>query len=309
MNGEKSEGITPHHYWMILIGVFSISCSAIFIKFAEAPPIITAFYRMFFSVVILSPFILQGILHNRRSIGLTFKQIIISSIAGVFLALHFAFWITSLDYTSITSSTVLVTLQPLFVVFGEYFFYKESVGYRSLIGALLSICGGIILGYGDMTFGVNALIGDLYAFVGSIFVACYILIGRSVRKNLDLLPYTFIVYLSATIAFFLSNAFIIQQPMTGYPSSTWGWFVAMAVIPNLFGQSIFSWVLKYIKAAVVSVCILGEPVGASILAFIIWNQVPGLLQVMGGLLIITGLAIFILFSQQASKKLSLNDAK
>ncbi|HEY3425277.1 MAG TPA: DMT family transporter [Negativicutes bacterium] len=289
---KSMESITP--YWVILIGIFAVSCSSIFIKFAAAPPIVTAFYRMLFTVVILTPAVVRKLNSNQNFISFSMKQLGVSSLAGVFLALHFAFWITSLEYTSITSSTVLVTLQPMFVMFGGYLLYGETIGYRSLLGALIATCGGIILGYGDMNFGSQALLGDGFALAGSVFVACYLLIGRNMRKELDLLPYTYIVYLSATLVLLLGNEVFTNQPLTGYPLSTWGWFVALAVVPNLLGHSIFSWALRYVKATVVSVSILGEPVGASLLSYIIWNQIPAALQVAGGILIIIGLIIFIL---------------
>lgn len=289
-------------YWRIIVGIVSISCSAIFIKFASAPPIVTAFYRMLFTVIILTPFILIILGKDKRIMNLTVKIIINCSLSGVFLALHFAFWITSLNYTSITSSTVLVTLQPLFVVLGEYLIYREPIGYRSVIGVLVTVCGGIILGYGDISFGSNVLLGDLFALTGSIFIACYILIGKNIRKQLDLLPYTYIVYLSASIVLFLGNAFITKNFLTGYPLTTWGWFVALAVVPNIMGQSIFSWALKHVKATVVSISILGEPVGATILTFIIWGQVPGMCQILGGILIIMGLVMILLLSQSGLEK-------
>ncbi|BBB90394.1 MAG TPA: DMT family transporter [Methylomusa anaerophila] len=260
-------------YWAILIGIFSISSSAIFVKFAAAPSIVTAFYRMLFTSCILTPIILRMFICNRKLLDLSTKQITLSGISGIFFALHFGFWITSLNYTSITSSTVIVTLQPLFVMAGGYLFYREKVSYTSLLGAAISICGGIILGFGDMNSGSNALLGDFLALAGSFFIACYLLIGSNIRKQMHVIPYTYIVYFSASIVL-LFGSLITGQPLAGYPPSTWSWFFAMAVVPNILGQTVFSWALKYVKTAVVSVSILGEPAGATILAFIIWNQIP-----------------------------------
>jgi drug/metabolite transporter (DMT)-like permease len=251
---------------------------------------------MFFTVILLTPLIIKEFT-NKDKISMSYKHIAISGLSGIFLALHFSFWITSLEYTSITSSTVLVTLQPLFVLFGAYLLYRESVSILSLIGGIIAICGGVMLGYGDMTFGTIVLRGDLLALLGSIFLASYILVGKYIRIELDLLPYIYTVYLSATIILFLENIILFRQPLTGYSLMTWVWFVAMAVIPNILGQSVFCWALKYVKASIVSVCLLGEPVGATILAFIIWNEIPGVMQITGGLLILLGLAIIILLSK------------
>ena len=256
--------LKAHPYGMLLVGILAVSSSAIFIKFAAAPPMTTAFYRMFFTVLFLSPFVLRKYFKLQGSAGWSSRQLLSAITAGIFLAFHFAFWITSLNYTSITSSTVLVALQPLFVMAGSYFFYGETVGYTAVAGAFISIGGGIVLGYGDIGSGSNALFGDLLALAGSLFVACYLLIGRKVRKSMDALPYTYVVYLTAALVLLIGNALVTHEPLTGYPASTLGWFAAMALLPNLLGHSIFSWALKYVKAAVVSVSILGEPVGATL---------------------------------------------
>jgi drug/metabolite transporter (DMT)-like permease len=183
---------------------------------------------------------------------------------------------------------------------GGYFFYSESVNSRVLLGAILAIVGSMVLGYGDFDGGGNALLGDFLALAGAIFVACYVLVGRGVRKKISLLPYIYIVYFSGSLVLLLGSV-ITKQPLTGYPFDTWVWFVALAVVSTIFGQSFFSWALKYVKAVVVSISILGEPVGATLLAFIIWKQVPDFLQVVGGILIIFGLAIFIRFSQYSNQ--------
>lgn len=283
----------PHPYVMLLLGILSVSSSAIFIKFAGAPPMTTAFYRMLFTVLFLTPFILRKHFTSGLFAQLHGRQLLLTIMAGIFLAFHFAFWITSLNYTSITSSTVLVSLQPLFVMVGSYFFYGETVGYRALAGAVITIGGGVVLGLGDISSGSDALFGDLLALGGALFVACYLLIGRKVRKTMDALPYTYVVYLTAALVLVGGNALVTQEELTGYPPETFGWFAAMALFPNLFGHSVFSWALKYVKAAVISVSILGEPVGATILTFLIWGIVPGFLQIAGGILILAGLAIFI----------------
>ncbi len=284
-----------HPYWYILIGVLAVSCSSVIIKLAAAPPLATAFYRMLFTVILFTPCVLPKV-RDKEWQGLTVKQLAVSCLSGVFLALHFGAWITSLDYTTITSSTVLVTLQPLFVMLGGFWLFNEKIGWQALGGALLSITGGIILGYGDFALGSDALWGDCLALAGSLFVACYLLIGRNVRKQVDWLPYVYTVYCSAAVVLLL-GAWTAKQPLTGYSFATWCWLVALAVVPNILGHSVFNWALKYVKAAVVSVSILGEPVGATILAFIIWQQLPTMVQVTGGILIISGVAVFILSSR------------
>lgn len=284
-----------HPYWFIFMGVLAVSSSSVIIKFAAAPPLVTAFYRMLFTVGLFTPCVIQKV-RNKEWRGLTTKQLAVSVLSGIFLALHFAAWITSLEYTTITSSTVLVTLQPLFVMLGGFWLFGETVGWQAFSGAILSIAGGVILGYGDFALGGDALWGDCLALAGALFVACYLLIGRNVRKQVDWLPYVYTVYCSAAVMLWL-GAWMARQPLTGYSFATWGWLLALAIVPNVLGHSVFNWALKYVNAAVVSVSILGEPVGATILAFIIWQQLPTAVQLAGGMLIISGVAIFVLASR------------
>lgn len=285
-------------YLAILVGVLAAAFSSIFTKLAEAPPMIIAFYRLFFTMLVLTPFVVKGGLKQIRAISA--RDFGLACLAGVFLALHFSFWITSLNYTSIASSTVLVTLQPLFVISGGYLFYKEKISPRGVLGAAMALGGSICIGVGDFQIGGQALLGDALAFAGAFFVAGYVLIGRGLRSRLSLLPYVYVVYGVTAITLFLGNLITYRDPLLPYPTMTWVWFLALAVIPTIMGHTVFNWALRYVKAAVVSVSILGEPVGATILAYFIFGETPGALQLTGGLAILGGLAIFI--SSSATKE-------
>lgn len=285
----KSPLINP--YLAILGGVLAAASSSIFTKLAEAPPMIIAFYRLFFTVIFLTPFFLKSGIRETRAIGL--KDFGLACLAGAFLALHFAFWITSLNYTSISSSTVLVTLQSLFVISGGYLFYKEKISARGVLGVTLAIAGSIAIGMGDFRIGGRALLGDAMAFTGAFFVAGYVLIGRGLRSRLSLLPYVYMIYGVTAVVLLLGNLFTFKDSLFPYPQMTWVWFTALALVPTIMGHTVFNWALRYVKASVVSVSILGEPVGATILAYFIFGQVPGELQLAGGIAILIGLIIFI----------------
>lgn len=277
-------------YLVVLLGVLAAGFSSIFTKLAEAPPLIIAAYRLGFTLLLIGvPTYVTGRQEirniNRKDLGL-------ACLSGFFLALHFAVWITSLNYTSVASSTVLVTMQPLFVISGGYFLYGEKVGKVGLLGAALALLGSVVIGINDFQVGGQALWGDILAFAGAIFVAVYVLIGRKLRATMSVLPYTFLVYGSSTVILVLMNVFV-GSPFYPYSPMTWFWFLCLAIFPTIFGHSLFSWALKYVKAAVVSVSILGEPVGATILAYFIFNEVPSAMQLLGGSIIITGLCIFI----------------
>lgn len=277
-------------YLAVLLGVTGAAFSSIFTKLAEAPPLVIALYRLGITVLILGPFTFARGTGQLRRMGK--RDILLACFAGLMLALHFAAWIASLDYTSIASSTVLVTMQPLFVIAGGYVFYRERIRPLGLAGAGLAISGGILVGISDFQVGGQALYGDLLAFSGALLVAGYVLIGRGLRRHLSLLPYIFTVYGMATLVL-LVCALVMGNSLWPYPVWTWVWFLALAVVPTIGGHTVFNWALKYVKAAVVSVSTLGEPVGATILAYFIFHQVPTVLQLVGGSIIIIGLAIFI----------------
>lgn len=288
MQGTDRPFFNP--YLAVFIGVVASAFASIFTKLADAPPMIIAFYRLGFTVLILLPF--TAFTGTRELRGISRRNLLLACAAGVMLATHFSVWMTSLNYTSIASSTVLVTMQPLFVVAGGYIFYKEKIGSRAMMGAGLALSGSIIVGISDFQVGGQALLGDLLAFTGAILVAGYVLIGRGLRTHMSLLPYVLLVFGSAAITLLLANL-ALGSLFWPYPQMTWVWFVALALVPTIMGHTVFNWALRYVNAAVVSVSILGEPVGATILAYFIFDQVPTMLQLAGGIVIITGLLIFI----------------
>jgi len=287
-------------YFAILLGVVAASSSSILTKLAAAPAAPIAFYRLGLATLLIAPFALRGA--NRAALaGMTVRSFGLALASGLFLALHFTTWITSLEYTSIASSTVLVTMQPLFVVAGSALLLKERITPRAMIGAALALTGSVIIGINDFQIGGQAFWGDILAFSGALFIAGYVLIGRVLRATMDVIPYTFLVYgAAAALLGIFSVAF--GQPLGPYPASTWIVFLALAVLPTLLGHSVFNWALRYVGAAVVSVSILGEPVGASILAYFIFGQVPTFLQILGGLIIIGGLIFFLDATRRAERE-------
>ncbi len=275
----------------VILGVFAVSFGAIFIKAAEAPPLIIALYRLGFTVLLLAPVTLATGWRELRAMER--RDLALACAAGVMLALHFATWITSLNYTSIASSTVLVNMHPLFTIAGGYFLYREKVNGIGLLGAATALAGSVVIGFGDFRIGGQALYGDFLAFAGAFFVAGYMLVGRGIRGRLSLFPYIIVVY-SVSVLVLLLSSLACNLPLYPYPPLTWLMFLLLAIFPTIFGHTVFNWALRYVKAAVVSVSILGEPVGATILAYLIFGQEPVPMQIAGGLMIIAGLVAFIL---------------
>lgn len=280
-------------YITLFFGVFALSTSAIFVKLADAPATITAFYRMFFATVILLPFLLVN-KKNRNELRLLSKnQWGLGLLSGVFLAVHYILWFESLNYTSIASSTVIVTLQPLFSMAGGFFLFKERFSKGAIMGCLVAIAGSIVIGWQDFQISGQALFGDILAFIAAGVITSYFFIGQHVRKNLSLVPYSVIGYGSSTL--FLGVFAISQQtPFFNYSMQTWWSFIGLAFVATILGQTIFNWLLKWLSTSIISMSILGETIGTCILAYFILDEVISLQQGIGIALILIGLALFLL---------------
>ncbi|MGW8429002.1 DMT family transporter [Peribacillus simplex] len=286
-------------YTILFLGVFALSTSAIFVKLADAPATITAFYRMLFTAVMLLPFLLVNKKNCKEIRSLSKKQWGLGLLSGLFLATHYLLWFESLNYTSVASSTVIVTLQPLFSMVGGYFLFKERFSKGAIMGCLLAIAGSIVIGWQDFQISGQALFGDILAFIAAGVITAYFFIGQHVRKRLSLIPYSIIGYTSS--ALFLSIFVISQQTsFVNYSKQTWLSFIGLAFIATILGQTVFNWLLKWLSTSVISMSILGETIGTCILAYFILDEVISLQQGIGIALILIGLALFLL--QQRNNK-------
>lgn len=280
-----------HPYIPIIIGIISISFSAIFVKLAEAESGVIAFYRMLFTVLILAPTFFR---HHIQELKMLYQRDwLFSTIAGVFLAFHFILWFESLRYTSVASSTVLVTMQPLFAFIGTYLFFKERITLQTVASGAIAISGSILISWGDFRVSGSALFGDLLALVACGLVTAYFLFGQEVRKRLSLTTYTMVVYTISTICLFF-YVLLKGESFGPYPFWTWVWFLLLAIIPNLLGHSLFNWSLKWVSTNVISIAVLFEPIGASILALLIFGEKLMVTQIIGGVIVLLGIMLFVL---------------
>jgi drug/metabolite transporter (DMT)-like permease len=218
------------------------------------------------------------------------RDILLALAAGAFLALHFALWIASLSYTTVASSVVLVTVTPVFVAIISYLLFKEKITKRILVGIIISIVGAVVIGLQNWQLGGQSLKGSFLALLGALAVVGYLLIGRRLRQKMPLLPYIFITYASGAVLLFIVSLFL-QYSFTGYSPTTYFWLAMLALVPQLIGHSSLNWSLRYIPATMVTIAVLGEPVGATILAFAILHEVPAVMEIVGGVLILGGIAI------------------
>lgn len=268
----------------VFLGVVAVSFASIFIRFIVAAPIIVAFYRLFFTTLILTPvFVLK---ETRKGTIRAYPFYYILS--GFFLAFHFYLWIASLGYTSVSSSVILVSLHPIFVALYSHFILKERISLPTLTGILMAIVGVVIISAGDQSQGSNVLLGDLLALGGAVMMAGYLLVGRKLRQEVSTINYTFWVYGIASLVL-LALALALKAPLYPYTLKIYFIFLLLAVIPTLMGHSVFNWALDKVPVALISLIILGEPVGATILAWVFLNEPPTLPHYIGGLFILSGL--------------------
>jgi drug/metabolite transporter (DMT)-like permease len=301
LNDRRGRLILP---FAIVIAILAVSTSSIFVRFAqrEAPSIVIAALRLGFAVVAIAPFAIIRYRSELRKFNR--HQLLLAALSGGFLAVHFAAWITSLEYTSIVSSVVLVSTGPLWVALFSPLFLKEPLIRPVLIGMLLALLGGTVIALGDscqINHGLvcpsfsgflrgEALLGNFLALVGAWALAGYLMIGRSLRSGMSLVPYIFVVYGVAAVALFAAMFASGQRP-TGFSGMTYVWILLLALIPQLIGHSTFNWILRFLPVTLVAITTLGEPVGSAVLAYFILKELPASLTIFGGLLILIGIYI------------------
>ncbi len=301
-SSEKHTRVPPQ--LGIFFGILAVSTASIFIRFAqgEVASIVIAAYRLGLSALVLMP--LTAIKYRKELSGLSVKDLRLGLLSGLFLAIHFATWITSLEFTTVASSVVLVTTTPLWVALLSPFTIKEAISSTILLGLGFAMAGTVVVGLSDVCtfertlhcpalsefFNGQAFWGDILALFGAWAAAGYVLIGRKLRSGLSLLPYIFVVYGMAAVI--LVGLMVLSgKPIIGFSPDTYLWLVLLALIPQLLGHSIFNWALGFLPAAYVAVTLLGEPIGSTILAYIIMNEVPSAFKLFGAILIFGGILI------------------
>lgn len=270
----------------LLVALLAISTAATLFKLSHAPPVVKAFYRLLLTTLLIAPFALY--LHRAELRGLPARDWGLLAGIGAVLALHFWTWIASLDYTSVASSLLFVTIHPLLIGLAAPLFLKERTPLDTWIAIGLALAGSAVIAVGDAGIGATTLLGDLLAFAGAVAFALYLLAARRVRQRLSVLPYTLVVYGAATLTL-LAIALLTQDALWGYPPEEYGVFLALAVIPMLGGHTVINWVVKYVPATTVSITILGEPIGGAALAWLVLHEAPPPAAIWGGVLILAGI--------------------
>jgi drug/metabolite transporter (DMT)-like permease len=278
----------------VSVGIVAISFAAIFIRLCDdVPSLMIATYRLTLSsIVLLCIAKVKGI----RFSSFSRRQLLLGMLGGFFLSLHFSLWISSLKFTSVASSVVLVTTNPIFVGLLSYVLFKERQPPELILGIILSFSGSIILAVGDSGLrGLSVqnpsfLLGDALALLGAIMVSGYLMVGSKLRAEMDLLSYTSVVY-TFSACFLLLTSLSLGISFTGYKADSYLFMVLLAVVPQLIGHTAINWALRHLRTSMVAITILGEPIGASILAYIIFNETIGSFQGVGMVLIFLAIVV------------------
>jgi drug/metabolite transporter (DMT)-like permease len=281
----------------LFISIVSVSFAAIFINtlinLYNTSPLSIAFYRLFFTTLLILPVILFHKKTRDEITSISSKTMLIMVCIGIILAIHFALWITSLGITSVASSVLLVTAHPVFVGPISHFFFKERLSIVNILGITLSMIGVFVLVVGNYEFSplsLDSLEGNLLAWLGGIAAGLYILGGRKIRKSVSVISYAFIVYFVGSILLFFI-CILFRTPLLGFDFHIYGIVMLMALISGIFGHTLYNWSLKHVRAYIASVALLGEPLGSTVLAIIIpWiYQIPSKFTLYGGIFILVGI--------------------
>src|SRR5215216_918455 len=301
MTEERSGFILP---LALFTAILAVSTASILVRYAQAevPSLVIAALRLTFATLLLAP--LAWTRHRQELQSLTRKEILLGIVSGLFLAAHFATWISSLEYTTVASSVVFVSTGPLWVALLSPVLLNEELTRPAILGLMIAIVGGTVIGLSDtcswngglrcpdlsQVMHEGALRGNFLALIGAWSVSGYLIIGRKLRttRSVSLIPYIFLVYGVSAIALIITMFLAGQSPF-GYPARTYGWIFLLAAFPQLIGHSTYNWVLRYIPATLVALITLAEPIASAILAYMILSETPSQGVLIGGLLILVGI--------------------
>ena len=279
------------------VAVAAVSTSAILVRWSHAPDLVKAFYRVVFTLAFLAP---VAATRSRESYArVRPRDAGVAAASGSLLALHFAAWFESLDWTSVAASVTLVQAQPAFVAVGAWALLDERVTRESALGVAVALVGMAAMSAGELFGGVGAtaaasgprpLYGNALALVGAVAAAGYVLAGRSLRQRMALLPYVTVVY-GVCAAVLLCAILLRGLPLFDYVAREWLLFAGMALGPGVLGHTVVNWALAHVESSVVSVSLLGEPVGSTLLAFVLLSETPTPWTVAGGAVVLLGIAV------------------
>lgn len=270
----------------VLIAMIAVGIASPLIKLAGAPPIVTSTYRMTLSALMVLPvFIIFGFKGLKKY---SRNEILALTLPALLLAVHFILWITSLSYTSVLSSTILVTTNPIFVPIFSYLLFKERTKKTLILGIVVAFSGSVLIALSSQGKFTGSNLGNALAILGAMAVSLYLIITRRFRAKFSLIVYIFFVYSFSSI-FLILFSILTRQKLFGYSKVTYVYLFLVALLPQIIGHTLYNWALKYFSAPFIAVSILGEPVFASLFAFMLLNERPSLIEVVGAIIIMVGI--------------------
>jgi len=289
-------------YLALAVGITALSMSAMFVRWADAPGTITGFYRLLISTILFIPFFIR---EQTRRAPIEFKHLLFPLFAGIFTALDFAVWNTSVEYTTAANATLLGNTSPLWVALFAFFVLREKLRGNFWLGLTLALSGATLVMGSDFLLHPALGFGDLLACTAAVFYAAYQLITQNGRKHIDPFRYIWLVGLSATFGIFIINV-LLGNSFVGYTQNTWVVFLATAVVSQMIGYLSISYALGHLPASVVAPTLVGQPILTAILAIPLLGEIPLPIQWIGGGIALAG--IYIVNQAHIQKKKELPNA-
>lgn len=301
INSPQQNKIVPLNVYFVLIaGILAISSAAILIRYAQnegVPSLVIATARLSIAALLLTPIVLWRYGSYIRRLHRT--DILLAATSGIFLAIHFATWVTSLEYTSVLISVVFVTTGPIWVAMIEVIFLKARLNRWIILGLLIAILGGFIIGFGSANPGALSdsgdntrnFIGGALSLVGAMAVAVYLIIGRRLRTAMPVLPYIWLVYGCAGLTLVFVTVITGTSMSADLSPNALLLLLALAIFPQLIGHSSLNYAVGYFPATIVSMISQLEPIGSAILALVLFRELPLPLQVFGSFVILAGVML------------------
>ncbi|MBK9600676.1 MAG: DMT family transporter [Anaerolineales bacterium] len=286
-------------YIALAVGISALSLSAMFVRWADAPGAVTGFYRLLFSTIFLAPLFVR---QQKMLEPIDKRYYIFPLLGGLFTAFDFAFWNSSLKFTTAANATLLGNTSPLWVALFAFFVLRERLRGTFWIGLVIALTGAVLVMGSDFLNHPTLGLGDVMASTAAIFYASYQLITQRGRKYIDPLRYTWLVGVSAVIGMFIMNL-VLGNQLTDYPARTWGIFLATAVVSQMIGYLAITYALGHLPASIVSPTLVGQPILTAVLAIPLLGEIPNTTQWVGGAIALVGIYLVNQSHLQAQEEL------
>ena len=286
-------------YVALAVGISALSLSAMFVRWADAPGAVTGFYRLLFSTIFLAPLFVR---QQKMLEPIDKRYYIFPLLGGLFTAFDFAFWNSSLKFTTAANATLLGNTSPLWVALFAFFVLREKLRGTFWIGLVIALTGAVLVMGSDFLNHPTLGLGDVMASTAAIFYASYQLITQRGRKYIDPLRYTWLVGVSAVIGMFIMNL-VLGNQLTDYPARTWGIFLATAVVSQMIGYLAITYALGHLPASIVSPTLVGQPILTAVLAIPLLGEIPNTTQWVGGAIALVGIYLVNQSHLQAQEEL------